>query len=271
MNTLRDLVYRYRFIVFSVLTLALAALVYGSGLDPQTAPFALVVLPAIAALATAAVAGRGEVRHLMHRIVRWRVSPWLYVAAIGVGVGANLLIVVLAVATGTPLSDAFSDMSAAALVVPLVVVLPALFEEFGWRGFGIPALNRMPLIVSALLVGIPFTLIHLPLHMPGHLYADLPMWPTIVSTMSLAVLTAWIFAAARGSSLLAGLMHAAANGAVPLTWGIDTVRVWEMRGVAYLAVAVIVLILARRTFMAPLVEDASPAQPVLEPSVAAAA
>jgi membrane protease YdiL (CAAX protease family) len=150
------------------------------------------------------------------------------------------------------------------------VLLPALFEEFGWRGFGIPALGRMPLIASALLVGIPFTLIHLPLHLPGHLYAELPMWPTVVSTMSMAVLTAWIFAAARGSSLLAGFMHAAANGAVPLTWGVDTVRVWELRGVAYLILAVVVVVLARRTFMAPFSEEAS-ADPELSPLPAPAA
>jgi uncharacterized protein len=264
----RGLVYRYRFVVFVAITLGLAALVYASGMDPQMAPFALVLLPVIGALVTAAVCGNGEVGRLIRRIARWRVSPWLFIAAIGIGVIANLLIVVLAVATGTPLSDAFSDLSAAALVIPLVVLLPALFEEFGWRGFGIPALNRMPLLWSSLLVGIPFTLIHLPLHMPGHLYADLPMWPTILSTMSLAVLLGWVFAAGRGSSLLAGLMHAAANGAVPLTWGIDVVRVWELRGVAYLVIAVVVVILARRLFMAPLEEDTSEAKPLLEPTPA---
>jgi membrane protease YdiL (CAAX protease family) len=254
---MRELLHRYRFLVFAGITLGLAALVFASGMDPQMAPFALVLLPVIGALIAAALAGEGETRNLLRRIVRWRVNPWLYVAAIGVGVVANLLIVAFAVASGTPLSEAFSDLSAAALVIPLVVLLPALFEEFGWRGFGIPALGRMSLMTSALLVGIPFTLIHLPLHMPGHLYAELPMWPTVVSTMSMAVLTAWIFAAARGSSLLAGLMHAAANGAVPLTWGIDTVRVWELRGVAYLVLAVVVVVLARRTFMAPFHEEAA--------------
>jgi hypothetical protein len=120
----------------------------------------------------------------------------------------------------------------------------------------------MPLIAASLLVGIPFTLIHLPLHMPGHLYADLPMWPTILATMSIAVLTGWAFAAGRGSSLLAGLLHAAANGAVPLTWGIDVVRVWELRGVVYAVMAVAVVILARR-LMVSLLEEADPAEPEL--------
>ena len=265
----RGLAHRYRFVVFTAITLGLAALAFGSGMDPLMIPFVLVLLPVIGAVVTALVGGRGELGRLVRRMGRWRMSPWLYVAAIGLGVMANLFIVVLAVVTGTPARDAFSDMSAAALVIPLVVLLPALFEEFGWRGFGIPALNRMPLLAASLLVGIPFTLIHLPLHMPGHLYADLPMWPTILATMSIAVLTGWAFAAGRGSSLLAGLLHAAANGAVPLTWGIDVVRVWELRGVVYAVLAVAVVILARQLMASPLAE-ADPAEPdlVLTPTPA---
>ncbi len=266
---IRELVNRYRFLVFSAITLGLAAIVYASGIDPQMAPFALVLLPTVGAVVTAAIAGGGELSRLFSRMARWRLRAWLYVAAIGTGVVANLLIVVLAVASGTPLSDAFSDMSVAALIVPLVVLLPALFEEFGWRGFGIPALNRLPLIASALLVAVPFTLIHLPLHMPGHLYDGLPMWATIASTAAMSVPLAWAFSAGRGSSLLAGIMHGAANGAVPLTWGIDTVRVWELRGIAYVLVAIAFVVLARDTFLKPLDEEASEPELVLAPTPAA--
>ncbi len=261
----RVLARRYRFALFSVITLGLAAVVFASGMDPLMAPFVLVLLPTVGALVTAALAGEGELSRLFQRLGRWRQRPWLYVAAIGVGVLANLLIVVLAVATGSPLSSAFSDLSAAALVVPLVVLLPALFEEFGWRGFALPALSRLPLLVSALLVAIPFTLIHLPLHMPGHLYDGLPMWATIASTSALAVPLAWAFAAGRGSIILAGLMHAAANGAVPLTWGLDSVRVWELRGIAYVVVAVVIVILARKTFLSPLEAHDPEPQLVLAP------
>ena len=264
----RKLIHRYRFIVFTALTLGLAALVFASGMDPLMMPFVLVLLPVVGALVTAAISRAGELGRLVRRIGRWRVSPWLYVAAIGVGVVANLFIVAAALATGTPPSDAFSDMSAAALIIPLVVLLPAFFEEFGWRGFGIPALGRQPLLVSSLLVGVPFTLIHLPLHLPGHLYAELPMWPAIVSTMSMAVLTGWAFAAGRGSSLLAALVHAAANGAVPLTWGIDVVRVWELRAVVYAALAIAVVIVARHLFLSPLDEDEAEPEYVHAPTPA---
>jgi len=41
----RDFVFRYRSLVFSAIVLGLAALVFASGMDPQVAPFALVILP----------------------------------------------------------------------------------------------------------------------------------------------------------------------------------------------------------------------------------
>jgi membrane protease YdiL (CAAX protease family) len=265
---LSELVYRYRFIVFVTITLGLAALVFASGMDPQMAPFALVLLPTLAALVTAGVGGHGEMGRLFRRLGRWRASPLVYAAVIGIPVLGNLLIVVAAVATGTPLSNVFSEMTATALIVPLVVLLPAFFEEFGWRGFGIPALGRRPLIVSAVLVGIPFTLIHLPLHLPGHLNDGLPMWPTVVSVMSLAILFAWTFAAGKGSVILPGLMHAAANGAVPLTWGVDADTVWVLRAVVFAALAVVVVILARQTFFRPLGDDGHETEMALAPSPA---
>ena len=247
----RALACRYRFIVFSVITLGLAAAVFASGMSPAMVPFVLVVLPTVGALVTAAISGRGELGLLGRRITRWRVSPWLYAAAIGIPLVGTLLIVILAVATGTPTTDLFSDMSAAALVVPLVVLLPALLEEFGWRGFGIPTLGRLPLLASALIVAIPFTLIHIPLHLPGHLNDGLPMWPSILSLIAYSLVFGWMFSVSQGSALLAGFMHATANGAISLTWGIDPVRVWELRGIAFAIVAMVVVALAWRTFMAP--------------------
>lgn len=266
---LRDLVHRYRFLVFVAITLGLAGLVFASGMDPQMAPFALVLLPTLAALLTAAVGGHGELRRLGHRITRWRQKPGLYLVALGIPILGNLLIVVVAVATGTPLGDAFSELNSTALIVPLVVLLPALLEEFGWRGFALPALGNMPLIVAALIVGIPFTLIHLPLHLPGHLNDGLPMWPTVVSVMSLAVIFAWGFAAGGGSALLAGLMHAAANGAVPLTWGIEPTTVWELRAIVFAVLAVAVVILARKRFLSPLHREELSPELAISPSPAA--
>ena len=111
---IRSVVARYRFIVFTVLTLGAAALVFAAGLDPQIEPFALVLLPALAAIVTAAVVGGGELGRLARRITRWRVKPSLYLAAIGIPIIGTLLINVLAVATGTPMSSVFSGLTAAA-------------------------------------------------------------------------------------------------------------------------------------------------------------
>ena len=250
----RQFIRDHRFSVFAAFVIVLGAATI-LAVDAATAPYALVLIPTVAAFATAALAGQGDVSALVARITRWRVRPVLYLAALGIPLVATLLMVAGAVATGSPMSAAFSDLSAAALVVPLVVLLPALLEEIGWRGYGIPALGKRPLIVSAALVGVLFVGMHIPLHLPGYLYADVPVWPTILSTGGYAILVAWIFAAGRGSVLLAFLMHGAFNAFTPLTWGIDATRIWEMRGIVVAVLAVIVLFLARRMFMAPLSED----------------
>ena len=69
-----------------------------------------------------------------------------------------------------------------ALLVPVVVFLPALFEEFAWRGFAVEVMieRGSGFARAALGVGLVFTAIHLPLYLPGQLYDYLPVWPGIV-------------------------------------------------------------------------------------------
>ncbi|HET9757868.1 MAG TPA: hypothetical protein VFP66_15290 [Candidatus Limnocylindrales bacterium] len=86
------------------MTLGLAAVIFVLGMHPALAPFILVLVPTVAAIIVAAVVGGGELGRLAHRITRWRVLPMLYVAALGLPIAANFLIVALAVASGTPMS-----------------------------------------------------------------------------------------------------------------------------------------------------------------------
>jgi len=112
------------------------------------------------------------------------------------------------------------------------VVAPALLEELGWRGFGVQAAldaGRSP-AWAALFVGLIFMLLHLPLYLPGQLYEGLPVWPSPLILLSSSVLLTWIYFR-TSSALLAGLMHAAFNASVPLTWGLDPAWVWQARAV----------------------------------------
>lgn len=62
------------------------------------------------------------------------------------------------------------------------------------------------------------------------------------------MLLAWIFIGSGGSSLLAGLGHAALTGFTPLTWGIDPTWVLQARAVVLVAAAIVIVAISRPSF-----------------------
>ena len=85
----------------------------------------------------------------------WR---WALIA-LGLAVGARLLISILALLTG-----AISTIEVSAVALPLIVViyLFALLEEIGWRGFAVRRLVTYRSAFAALLItGIPWSVIHI--------------------------------------------------------------------------------------------------------------
>ena len=63
---------------------------------------------------------------------------WGYVAAIGIPLAGTLGIDLAGLLLGaSSLDRVVGALTASALVVPLVVLIPAILEEFGWRGFGV--------------------------------------------------------------------------------------------------------------------------------------
>ena len=250
---------------FSLIVLAIGGLVFAAGLPREVTPFALVIVIPIAAIVSAwLVGGVVMVRGLFSRITRWRVPVRWYALAIGIPLLGTLAIDVAGIVLGQATIDAvIGGLSASVIVVPLVVLLPALFEEFAWRGFGVEVVLERghSLAVAALSIGVVFTAIHLPLYLPGQLYDDLPLWPVFLTLMGYAVLLAWIYDGSGRSSLLAGITHAALNGFVPLTAGLDKVWVWEARGIVFalIGVTILGLIALRPTAARADVPEANPA------------
>ena len=89
---------------------------------------------------------------------------------------------------------------------------------------------------------------------------DLPLWPVFFTLMGYAVLLAWIYDGSGRSSLLAGITHAALNGFVPLTAGLDKAWVWEAPRMVFalVGVAVLGLIALRPTAARADVPEANP-------------
>ena len=179
--------------------------------------------------------GAAGVRGLLAQVVRWRVHPVWYVAAI-LGpalfpVGAFLLAVVVGNAV-PPASSLQVWLSVPLLLVALFV--PAVLEEVGWRGYALPRLQRRLGAMSASVVlGVIWAGVHLPLWLlPDFGFADQSVPLYVIQVTAISIVLAWLYNATGGSLLLTGLAHAAVNG-WPMPWNAALQALpEETRGVA---------------------------------------
>lgn len=216
--------------------------------------FAAYFGPLLAALVvTGATDGRAGVRHLLGRIVQWRVGlqwylipilgfPLVFLAAFSLVMGPDPLIALV---------QKFPLLLTSYL--PLLVfglLFPSLGEEPGWRGFALPRLQvRFGALVGTLILGVLHALWHFPAYfLPG---AILPgaFDPTVFIANSLAivaftVLWTWVFNNALGSILIAIIAHSASNafsGYVPqlLAFPDDPWAMIKIFGVCALAIIIL--------------------------------
>jgi uncharacterized protein len=244
MSHRKTLAASHRLGVFAAAVVALEAVVFALPLGGNVTPFVLVAIPAVAAVAVSwASGGRRQVRALIGRLLVWRVGARWYLAALGIPVAEKLVVDIAGTVLGFSTPDRLvGALSVSALVVPVVVVVPAMLEELGWRGFGVQAAlddGRSP-AWAALVVGLIFMTLHIPLYLPGQLYEGLPVWPLPLILLSSSVLLTWIYLR-TSSALLAGLMHAAFNATVPLTWGLDPAWVWQARAITLTLISALLI------------------------------
>ena len=176
--------------------------------------------PMVAAfVVTAWVSGRGGLADLVKRMSRWRmparwwtttVSPLLFLA------GA---LFVAAVAGSLPSWDDFDRFSGlptlGVVAVATLVILGALGEETGWRGFALPLLQRRysPL-AAALLVTPIWALWHLPFFFTISTYRDFapPAYIGFVFALGCgSIVLTWLYNRTGGSILACAIWHGSFN------------------------------------------------------------
>ena len=168
-----------------------------------------------AVLVTFLDGGRGAVRQLFRRILRWRVGiGWWLVALFAL----PLLTVVIAVLFGDAAVLPSGDVLWRELVGILVAWLVInLWEEAGWAGFLQTRLERrFNFFLAALLTGIPFAAIHMPLQViTGEVRSAVDFAVGFGLLMVLVVFVRALFGmvlrGAVNSLLLVGLTHAMFN------------------------------------------------------------
>lgn len=202
-----------------------------------------------AVVVLALTGGKAGVMILLRRMVRWRVAPLWYAAAlllpVAIALGATVLNVLLG---ARPPSSA--ELGAWPSLIPtyfLLLLIPGIggaWEEPGWRGYALPKLQvgRSALLAS-LILGVVWAFWHLPL-----MVAAVIPWSDIAYVTVQSVVYAWLFNNTEGSVLLVMLFHTMNNvisGGFfhAMFSGADWVRMGWLLVALWCAVAVIVVVL----------------------------
>jgi hypothetical protein len=174
--------------------------------------------PLVAALSvTARDGGRAALRALLGRVVRWRVSPiWYAVALLGPVVMYLAAMALHVLAGGRPpdLRALVHTLPAAAVATVYFFVVAGLGEEVGWRGYALPALQaRYGALLSSTILGVLWASWHLPLFFTPSVgsYSVLPFPLYVAYMIPFTILVTWVFNSARGSVLIAMILHGTTN------------------------------------------------------------
>ncbi len=171
--------------------------------------------------AAAAQSGRSGVRALLVQVLRWRVRPVWYLAAFLLPAlfPAVAFLRGLALGKSTPPAPPLQVWLSMPLVM-VALVIPAILEEVGWRGYALPRLQRrFGWLIASLGLGVVWAGIHLPLWLlPDFGFADQSVPLYVAQVVGISVVLAWLYNASGGSLLVTGIAHAAVNG-WPIPWG----------------------------------------------------
>ncbi|MCB0905797.1 MAG: CPBP family intramembrane metalloprotease [Nocardioidaceae bacterium] len=188
-------------------------------------------------LTVGAVAGRGGLRDLAGRLVRWRVPAWTYLAAVAIPLGVGLTAAALVVGSGGDLHLGETlSLPSACVYLAYGTGLFLLTEEAGWRGVLLPRLQeRVDPVRAAVVIGVVWAVWHLPLlAVPGESDQGLPLAPFMVLIVSTSVLMSCLVNAASGSVLVAAVFHASFDACYSYLGvvGADHAMLWAAAGVS---------------------------------------
>ncbi len=167
--------------------------------------------------------GRGSVGELLRRGLVWRVGfGWWVLSLLYI-----VPLVISALYFGTLINGASLSLD---ILRPVYTVLPTIFvlivlaglgEEYGWRGFLLPRLQRdHNAVVSSLIVGFFHSLWHIPLFLvegtaQSDWAAEVGLIPAFIGystfVVAWAVQLTWFFNNTRGSVLVVAVVHGAGN------------------------------------------------------------
>jgi membrane protease YdiL (CAAX protease family) len=261
-NPIRRFVNGHPMVTFVVLAYALSWMTIPFLEDPiGSGPFfaAVIVL--------SLTKGRPGIRALGRQMIQWRVNWRWYALAILLPIVTAVLASVIAVALGADTPTA--GQLAAWVEIPinflifLLIPLTGPWEEPGFRGF---ALNRLTetrsVLMAALVIGAIHVFWHTPLFLKGSIPASDVVW-----ILAASIVFAFMVIRSGGSVLLAMLMHATNNAVSDyvstLFSGGDAVLQGWVRATMWSVIAIVVVLVAGRSFATRPQRELSTVKPVL--------
>ena len=191
-------------------------------IPPILGPFVGIGFIVASIVVAALVAGAAGARRLLNRLRIWRFHwVWYAVAVLGpfgfyvLGIGVHVLIGGQAPDFGEPFVRQLLPPTMGLVAAGILFFLfQTVFngEEFVWRGYAVPELQkrRTPL-AAALVIGIVWAIWHVPKFLTAGDPHDTSFAFFAVNMIANAILYSWLFNRTGGSLLIVLIAHAATN------------------------------------------------------------
>ena len=237
---------RYSLSIFMVLTpLISLAIPLFLKLPTELVPLIMILVPAFMAvlLTTLSEGGKGVIA-LLQKLVQWRIPFKWIVISLGLAFGLRLAMSLLALLFGWIPSIQLNTWSPQQfLIIGIFTLIGAVMEELGWRGYALPKLlSQRSALASALLIGIPWGVLHIGLVLPGQMNAGTSWLGTVLSIIGLSVVLTWLFIQTKGNLIVVILYHAGENFFVFLNGGISITQSLGLLNVVTIALATVLII-----------------------------
>lgn len=186
---------------------------------------------------------KGGVKQLLKGWLKFKVPAFWYLVAFSPVVFAVISMFIYKLLYGVnPVSEiVFDPISMLALII-ISTVTGATGEELGWRGFALPRLQvRMNALNASMVLGVIWTLWHLPLWFAGLGYENIPFGAYVILVMSYTVLITWACNNSRGSMVIVTIFHLMMNVAM----NILEIKAYFVYAILVLAITVVVVFLYR--------------------------
>ena len=206
-------------------------------------PFGFLAVSVAAVVTTVASGGRTALRSLGSRLVRWRIPPRWYVAAVALPVLPALVALGVHLALGGEHDlHGFVPLAATLPLLLSQLVTHLLTEEAGWRGVALPRLRAsLAPLPAGVVLGLLWAGWHIPLFFLSGTRQTYPFLGFLVMVVSISVVMTWVWDHTQGSVLIAAVFHAAMNTAwavLNVVWG--DLRLFWLCAAFTAAIAVVV-------------------------------